>query len=592
MEKEKLDFNTFLHELDSREELDEFNVFEYVNKYTIDDKDAQSLTYEYISFYSINSLDKLLENDNWVNKKNDYKIYLLKRVATGCSNLNKSQYLTILAKCFKSNVDEAWESLKVVFNEYLLRDKFLSTTKRLLDNLSYVGFSNKKYRDELYKFISAIISQINISDENLMFLLGWLSTSNKFKYQLTKIDGIFEISLSLVSKTKEPQKRKHIIELSLQILKKLSNDDRKKYATNKNELYELLADNEYSFILPDDPNNAAVPIYNHMFLRNILQWYTLAGNDTKAAKAEKELLEVKNKIIIPSSPVTIYTPEQIEVLSHILECAYSCPVNIFLYGLSDDFFRTIPSDTTLNKAAEDYNGPDGFSFTHLDYNYNSNNISDAEELSYKKFIIYDSYAKPSIKNFIIVFLQRIKQGTLCYKDIHDFLTINTNFGKTYRSYRNEALCYYDLIGSALKNLFYQFQKLALGNSFDFTLSIDSLCPKIERILREMAHSLNARILKIEAKSSTPKKETMILLDQILDAPELNNIMTNEDINFFKYVLTNNGLNIRNDSAHGLYAPTFYKSESGLTAGFMVFVTIIRLAVITNCFKYEENSSND
>lgn len=143
-----------------------------------------------------------------------------------------------------------------------------------------------------------------------------------------------------------------------------------------------------------------------------------------------------------------------------------------------------------------------------------------------------------------------------------------------------------MVESGIKNLFYQVKKFASGGIADFTLSIDSLCPKIERILREMLHSVNASILKIDAKSATPKKESMILLDQLLDAVELNNFMTKEDINFFKYVLTKNGLNIRNDSAHGLYNPTFYKSELGLISGFIIFVVILRLAVITNGFEYE------
>jgi len=527
-----------------------------------------------------------------VHKKDDYKVYLLKRISTTCSNLNKAQYLTILAKCFKSNVDEAWESLKLVFNEYLLKDKFFSTTKRLFDNLSYVGFSNKKYRDELYKFISAILSKSDISDENLMFLLGWLSSTNKFTYQLTKIDGIFEVSLSLVSKTNEPKKRKHVIELALQIREKLNDEDKKKYAANRKELYELLADNEYAFILPDDSNNAAIPHYNHMFLRNILQWYTLAGNDVKAAKAEKELMEIKSKLIIPSFPVTLYTPEQVDLLNHKLEFSHRCPASIFLWGLSEDFFKILPSDTVLNKNVQDFDGPDGFGFTHLDYNYNSANISPSEEQSYKKSIIYDLCAKPSIKNFVIVFLQRIKEGTLCYKDIHDFLKLNTNFCKTYRSYRNEPISNYDLVEKGIKHIFYQFKKITLGKIPDLTLSIDSLCPKIERILREMLHWVNASILKVDAKTSTPKKESMLLLEQLLNTEEIKKFMAEEDINFFRYVLTNDGQNIRNYSAHGLYSPMFYKSDAGIISGFMIFVAILRLAVITNGFNYEENSIND
>lgn len=592
MEKAKLDFNTFLHELDSREELTEFNAYEYSRKYHIDDNDARKFTYECISFYTIDYLCLLLKNDSWVNIKDDYKIHLLNRVTMTCSNLNKAQYLTILAKCFKSSVDEAWACLKVVFNEYLLKDKSLYTTKRLFENLTYVALANKKNRNEFYKFISDTLIRTDISDANLVYILGWVASSNKFHYQLTKIDGIFDVCLSLVSKIIEPHKRKRIIELALQIREKLKDDDKKKYATKRKELYEYLADNEYSFILPDDPNNAAVPLYNHMFLRNILQWYTLAGNDVKASKAEKELLEVKCKLNIPSFPVTLYTPEQVDVLEHKLEFSHRCPANIFLWGLSEDFLKTIPSDTVLNKGAEDFNGPDGFPFTHLDYNYNSENISESEAQIYKKFLIYDVYAKPSIRNFILVFLQRIKKGTLLYKDIHEFFTLNTNFGKTFRSYRKEPISYYELVEKGLKHLFYQFKKIVSGNIPDFTLSIDSLCPKIERILREMLHSINASILKIDVKSATPKKETMLLLDQLLNMPEIKNFMTEEDVNFFRYVLTNEGQNIRNYSAHGLYSPSFYKSDAGAISAFMVFVAIIRLAVITNCFQIEIQGSND
>lgn len=592
MEKEKLNFNTFLKELDSREELYVFNASEYVNKYTVEEDATQNLTYEHVSFYAIDYLEQILGNDHWANKKGDYKTYLLNRIATTSSDLNKTQYLTILAKCFRSNLDEAWESLKVVFSEYLSKDKFYNTTKQLFDHLSSIGLQNKKYRGELYNFLSGIMIRSDISDGTLIYLLGWLTSSNKFQYQFTKINNIFDICLSLVSKSNEPQKRKHVIELALQILEKLTDKDKKKYAIKRKELYELLADNEYSFILQDDPNNAAVSHYNHMFLRNILQWYTLAGNNAKAAKAEKALMEVKGKLIIPSFPVTIYTPKQIEVLNHKLEFAHRCHTVIFLWGLSEDFFKTIPSDTLLNKGAKDFYGPDGFSFTHLDYNYNSKNISDSEELNYKKFLYYDLYAKPALKNLVIVFLQRVKDGTLCYKDVHDFLTVNTNFGKTYKSYRNEPISNYGLVEKGIKHLFYQFKKIVSCNTPDFTLSIDSLCPKIERIIREMLYSVNASILKIDAKTVIPRKEKMVLLDHLLNAAEIKKFMTEEDINYFRYVLTNDGQNIRNYSAHGLYSPMFYKSDAGIISAFMIFAGILRLAVITNGFKYEEYSCND
>ena len=579
MAKPVLNYNTFLNELDSREDLKQFNILDY----TIEDKDAQNLTYEFISFGTLNYLFKLLTNDNWASKREDYKKYVLNRASATSSKLNRSQYLAILAKCFKLHVEDAFVSLKDVLLEYLQQEKHYLTTKTLFDNLVQVAFLNKKNVDQLYLFLSELINKSNISDTNIRHLLCWLNSTNGFKFRLTKINGIFEVCLSLVAETKEVQQRKHIIELSLQILDRLSDDDKKKYATNRKELYELLADNEYSFLLSDDPDNAAVPHYNQMFLRNILQWYKLAGNKTKAAKAEKELLEVKSKLIFPSFPVTIYTPEQVKVLNHKLEFANNCPPALFLLGLSDNFFRTIPSDSLLIKVAEDIKGPDGFAFTHLDYNFNSRNISEEEEPNYKKFLIYDLYVKPLRENFLRVFLQRIKDNTLNYNDIYEFLNANTNFGKTFQSYRNVSICYYDLDEKGLKHLYYQLKKVAHGIQPDFTLSIDSLSPKIERLLREILHSINASVLKVDIKSTSSHKESVILLDQILNEDALKRNIGEDNINYFKYVLTNDGMNIRNLSAHGLYDSNFYSSVSGLLVGFMLFVSILRLAVITNAF---------
>ena len=63
MEKPIFDFSGFLHELDSTEELVEFNVWDYTDKYVIDDNTAQYLTYESISFYTIDYLCQILENE-------------------------------------------------------------------------------------------------------------------------------------------------------------------------------------------------------------------------------------------------------------------------------------------------------------------------------------------------------------------------------------------------------------------------------------------------------------------------------------------------------------------------------------------------
>lgn len=585
MDKPTLDYNTFLHELDSREELTHVNVGNYI----VEEKDSRNISFELISFYPLEYLTSLLANENWLGKREDYKNYLLGRVSTTLSQLNKSQYLAILAYCFRTRIDEAFECLENVLTDYLFKKRVTYTLRILFKNLTAVAFSTKKKIHLFYQFISSIINRTDIPDTNKICLLGWLCPSSGEKnYTLTKIDNIFEVCLSLVNNTSEPLKLKNIIELSLKILERLGTEDKNKYVTKRKELYELLADNEYAFLLPDDANNLAIPHYNHMYLRKILQWYKLAGNDLKAANAEKELWKVRGKLVIPSFPVKIYTPEDVKKLNHQLEFADTCDPILFLFGLSENYFGTIPSDNLLDKYAGQLHHPDGFPFSHLDYNNNSRPISEEDEPRYKKFLIYDLCIKPTLRNFVSIFLKRIKEGTLVYRDIHLFLTSTTNFGKSFLSYRKESISYYMLVEKGLKHLFYQFKRLANNNPPDFTLSIDSLCPKIERIIREMLHALDAKILKINIKGTNSTKEEMLLLDKLLDAKELKQIMTAEDINYYRFVLTRDGWNIRNESAHGLFSPYFYSSEYGMLSAFMLFVLILRLSINSNCFQYENS----
>lgn len=64
-----------------------------------------------------------------------------------------------------------------------------------------------------------------------------------------------------------------------------------------------------------------------------------------------------------------------------------------------------------------------------------------------------------------------------------------------------------------------------------------------------------------------------LLDSLLREPCLLQVFVEEDIEFFEYVLTSKGLNIRNNVAHAFYIPQDY----GITYATLVFLCILRLA---------------
>ena len=73
-----------------------------------------------------------------------------------------------------------------------------------------------------------------------------------------------------------------------------------------------------------------------------------------------------------------------------------------------------------------------------------------------------------------------------------------------------------------------------------------------------------------------------LLDSLLREPCLREIFREEDIEFFEYVFTAKGHNIRNNVAHAFYIPQDY----GKIQATLVFLCILRLTM----FRPKETSN--
>ncbi len=84
--------------------------------------------------------------------------------------------------------------------------------------------------------------------------------------------------------------------------------------------------------------------------------------------------------------------------------------------------------------------------------------------------------------------------------------------------------------------------------------------------------MEAPITKMKNVTNTEN----ILLDGLLYKDCLHQVFDNNDMLLFRQTFTNDGYNIRNNMAHGLYIPQEYTSTKAL----LVFVSILRLAKAT------------
>lgn len=220
---------------------------------------------------------------------------------------------------------------------------------------------------------------------------------------------------------------------------------------------------------------------------------------------------------------------------------------------------------------------DGFQTVNIDINNNSAPVSEGKTHEDSKYRIMGQYLNPITETFTTILLHKIVEKTVTYNKVKTFLLKNTIFGQVYTT-RNGMPCrFFDLVELPIHDFFIQLKRVTLHKAINFTIPLDTLSIKIERILRDMLY-LNGYSTMKQLPNG---KEQMFLLDDILKSEGIKTIYPKDDIDYLKYILTDSGLNIRNSAAHGFYDNTYYITKVGLHYCMFLFVAIIRLAVNYN-----------
>ncbi len=173
----------------------------------------------------------------------------------------------------------------------------------------------------------------------------------------------------------------------------------------------------------------------------------------------------------------------------------------------------------------------------------------------------------------MVIVRSVEAGKLSYQELEKYLINYTYFGTKLRIERDTYILEYtwlEHIDYALKELFNQFSNIIDKQKYDVRLPIDILSIKFEGILRDIIFLSDGSITKVNEKGNTTASLLEILFlkeDSLIKAGfDIN------DMNLFKYVWTDKGLNIRNNVAHCFYKPQDYSFDKAI----LVFLCIMRL----------------
>jgi hypothetical protein len=185
----------------------------------------------------------------------------------------------------------------------------------------------------------------------------------------------------------------------------------------------------------------------------------------------------------------------------------------------------------------------------------------------------------SVQHIWLVFSKGIKSGKISFESFLDYLKNNSWYGQnfTYLDTNNETqgFDWIELLSPALQSFFIQTEidiKTNKHNSQGYILAIDSFVLKFEGLLRELSRMIGAPTIEI-GKNGT---EERINFDKLLDSEKLKAMIPEDDIAYFKFLFTSQGMNLRNNIAHSFYKTSNYTSAVML----LLIVALLRLGNYT------------
>lgn len=196
-----------------------------------------------------------------------------------------------------------------------------------------------------------------------------------------------------------------------------------------------------------------------------------------------------------------------------------------------------------------------------------------KEYTTTSFTIYYTIMCQSV--LMKVLIKAIEEKLFSFEYLIEYLN-NTWLHKRYtianrEKHENES--WINIMKPGLKELCDQFIIASKSNTYhkcNFILCIDSLVPKLEGAIRDLVRLLGGNTT-IEKNNEVLEKT----LEQLLNEECLLNVLDEKEIAFFKYILTRDGLNIRNNIAHGFTFSTNYTYQKAID----VFLCIIKIASI-------------
>lgn len=511
--------------------------------------------------------------DRFGQKRDEVEEYLIDRITKTSNIFLQVRYYHFLYVFTRNNKygENAIPLYQTILMRYINDPEIGYNVLRFQDILEIIieiTESIKFKKDDLKSQIHGYLQNSNFHYKLKTRIIQSLKKAKLFK--IVELDYLPNLCCNLSIMNTDPNFVEMILLLGLDFARKL------KDVRSLKLINEMLGDNEYRNIKVYDgeAKNILIPHYNSNSYKKIIYYYRNAKQKDKLNKALLEYTANKRhcKLLKMSVSVERKNYDQMcklldEVFLSIISSSFKSIVFELILGRSLMF---IP-DSYIEKYAEENKNSltyQLFTQTVIDINNNDKHVDIKERLRSEYYMMTLS----ETLNFTFrIIMASIENRKLSYKKVATVLD-KTFFGRELIISRNEediTYTWFSLVDIGIKSFFDQCNLIQKGKSADWRFAVDFLSLKFEAILRDIVGLLGGVITEVDDNGNSKE----LLLDKLLSSPVLMKVFNADDMNLFKYALTNKGYNIRNNVAHSFYKLQDYDMGKAV----LVLLCILRLA---------------
>jgi hypothetical protein len=338
-----------------------------------------------------------------------------------------------------------------------------------------------------------------------------------------------------------------------------------------NEFHEKLGDYHISQ-LKTEKNQGFIA---HHYYANALEEYKKASNKEKMEQIAVLLEQAKKSIDLKKVSFEMEDENFNRVLNQWWDSIKEKTSQLIDEGNDKDIYSYLILEKlfpTADKLKEEVSTPFLDLVTTMAFDINKN-------VSKKKTSGINPYSLQinnfSVQHIWLVFSKGIKSGKISFESLIEYLKNNSWYGQdfTYLDTNNETqgFNWIELLSPSLQSFFVQTEidiKTSKHNPQGYILAIDSFVLKFEGLFREFSRMIGAQTIEIKENGT----EERINFDKLLDNEKLKALIPEDDIAFFKFLFTYDGMNLRNNIAHSFFTTKNYTSAVML----LLIIALLRL----------------